>query len=551
MLRAPSLVVSIPLLFVGCSDDEPTQPDASVPHCEATGAFANQTLANGDDVEDRTYFLYVPVSYRCDAPIALLVDFHGTAGDPAPEQAYASEDFALLAEQKNAIVVRPRSRPRPFMMGNIYQWDANPGDIERNITFTRNLVEELSARFPIDPERVFATGFSSGANMAAQFIGAPASPFRGIGPIAGGDWTRATIPPITTPLTIYLATGYRDYLWPYARKTAELAERAGLDSASIHLATGSGGHEIHGWQLDEMWAAFTNETVDVTPPDPVWTREDLVERRDVTAFAIDGGSLVAAGASGHVWRRDGAWMVERERTATDYASLCFANGRGFVGGRQTSARHENGAWTDLGAVPDYGGMLGTGWINAIDCRADGSIVVGGYWSQAISADGGATWSRFTATSRFGVEAQVAAIATSSTGATVLAGYYFIGRAAPGTTTATAAADFVHWINAVTANGTKFWAVGDGGQIWASENDGVSWFEQSSGTGEDLYAVHFADAQNGAAVGRRGTVLVTSNGGTTWTPRPGIGSIPWLGAVFVDDTQIWVGGRGGLIARTPR
>jgi poly(3-hydroxybutyrate) depolymerase len=551
IMRASSVVLSLPLLLLACTDDEPSQPDVGEPHCAATGALADQTLANGDGVEDRAYFLYVPVEYRCDAPIALLVDFHGTAGEPSPETAYANEDFIALAEEHGVLVVRLRSRSRVYSGGNLYQWDANQGDIARNMHFARTLVGDLQTRFPIDPERIYATGFSSGANMSSQFIGDPTSPFRGIAPIAGGDWTRQSVPTITAPTRLYLATGYRDYLWPYAKKTADSSKRAGLADADLFVRRSSSGHEIHAWQLHELWRFLdAGERPPAGVLDPTWTRESLPDPADVNAFAIDGTTFVAAGANGHVWRRDGAWSVERQRPSTDYVSLCFVNDRGFVGGLSTSARHENGAWTDLAPVPDYGGMLGAGWINDIDCRTDGSIVVGGYWSQAISSDGGVTWSRLTATTGFGFEAQVASIATSSSGATVLAGNYFLGRAAPGATTASAAASPRQWINAVTASGTRFWAVGDGGQIWASENDGASWFEQQSTTIEDLYAVHFVDAQHGAVAGRSGTVLVTEDGGTTWATRA-LGLTTTLGAIHLDATSIWVGGHDGLVAHAPR
>lgn len=549
---APSLLVSSVFAFGACTDDDPSQPDALEPHCEATGAFANQTLPLGDGVEDRAYFLYVPVDYRCDEPIALLVDFHGTAGDPAPEQAYASSDFIALAEAQRVVVARLRSRSHAWMGNSLYQWDANPGDVERNARFARNLIADLEARFPIDVDRVYATGFSSGANMAAQFLGDPASPFRGVAPIAGGDWTRSQIPTITTPTRLYAAAGYRDYLWPYARKTADSSKRAGVADEDIFLRRHGGGHEIHGWELEEMWRFLDQGVRPATGTlDAAWTQEPLPDPTDVNALGIDGTTLVAAGAKGHVWRRGSpAWTVEHTRAAIDYATLCFANGSGFVGGMSASAHLENGAWTDLANIPDYGGMLGATWVNGADCRADGSIVVGGYWSQAISANGGATWSRFTATSSFGYEAQIAAIASSSSGATVLAGYYFLGRAAPSSVAASSTAEPHGWLNAVASSGTHFWAVGDDGQIFASDDDGLSWIEQSSTTREDLYAVHFVDAQHGAIAGRNGTVLVTGDGGTTWSARA-TGVTTTLAAVRIDDTTLWIGGQDGLVAHAPR
>lgn len=61
---------------------------------------------------------------------------------------------------------------------------------------------------------------------------------------------------------------------------------------------------------------------------------------------------------------------------------------------------------------------------------------------------------------------------------------------------------------------------------------------------------FADAQNGAAVGRRGTVIVTADGGAHWIARP-LGVDTHLGAVHVDASTIWIAGEGGLVASSPR
>src|SRR3990172_13295412 len=46
---------------------------------------------------------------------------------------------------------------------------------------------------------------------------------------------------------------------------------------------------------------------------------------------------------------------------------------------------------------------------------------------------------------------------------------------------------------------------------------AQWYEQSSGTTSNLNSVHFEDANNGWAVGDSGTILLTTNGGTDWTP----------------------------------
>ena len=260
---------------------------------------------------------------------------------------------------------------------------------------------------------------------------------------------------------------------------------------------------------------------------------------------------VRAGASGGATPQAGPSRLDRG--SPDFTALCFgAGGRGFVGGQTRGAHHDGTSWQPSAGIPDYG-QLAAGWINGAACREDGSVVIGGYWSAAITSDAGATYAQYAIPTQWpGVEAQLAAIAEAPGGATVAVGYHdYVGTAARGAdgTTTSVHPGTAAWWNAVTAvAGGTFWVVGDGGAILRSTDDGVSWSAQPSGTHENLYAVHFADALHGAAVGRRGTVVVTSDGGQQWTPRP-LGTDAFLGAVHVDDTTITVA--DGLVATSPR
>lgn len=86
-----------------------------------------------------------------------------------------------------------------------------------------------------------------------------------------------------------------------------------------------------------------------------------------------------------------------------------------------------------------------------------------------------------------------------------------------------------------ADAGRAWAVGDRGTVMASANGGRSWKAVDVGAGGTLRAVHFADADRGWIVGdgdekappasghvtldranRSGTLLRTSDGGRTWT-----------------------------------
>jgi len=62
------------------------------------------------------------------------------------------------------------------------------------------------------------------------------------------------------------------------------------------------------------------------------------------------------------------------------------------------------------------------------------------------------------------------------------------------------------------------AVGDNGTVIVTSDGGVSWTPGVSGIAENLVAVQCVSSSTAFVVGDNGTFLVTSDGGLTWTPR---------------------------------
>jgi len=89
-----------------------------------------------------------------------------------------------------------------------------------------------------------------------------------------------------------------------------------------------------------------------------------------------------------------------------------------------------------------------------------------------------------------------------------------------------------------------WLASALGYVYFSEDGGASWTVQSSGlTVQDLHAVRFEDQNNGMAVGGAGAVLVTTNGGDTWSLAVAPGSDA-LTCVSKSGEFWWVGDDGG-------
>jgi photosystem II stability/assembly factor-like uncharacterized protein len=72
------------------------------------------------------------------------------------------------------------------------------------------------------------------------------------------------------------------------------------------------------------------------------------------------------------------------------------------------------------------------------------------------------------------------------------------------------------LDAFMVDASTIFAVGDGGTILRTTDGGSSWGTRSSSTTATLYAVRFADASTGIAVGDDGVVVRTTDGGTSWT-----------------------------------
>lgn len=106
-----------------------------------------------------------------------------------------------------------------------------------------------------------------------------------------------------------------------------------------------------------------------------------------------------------------------------------------------------------------------------------------------------------------------------------------------------------------------WAVGGRGTILHTSDGGDTWQEQTSGTDFILEDVFFVDRRRGWAVGGwprdtavaiyggMGVILATSDGGKTWRPQLE-GQAVWLSAIcFVGRSSGWAVGEYGTVMRT--
>jgi predicted esterase len=561
------------------SSGETSSADAASPTgCQScadcagkSGSFEAQPLAVGG--ESRHYYLHVPPGYDCGKPTPVLVDFHGTAEGVESdnvEEYYALDAMNAVADQEGFIVVRPRSRSAPISgsSDSLYQWDANSGDIPKNIAFTDALVKHLESEYRIDPKRAYASGFSNGTNMAIHFLGDPDNPFHGYAIVEGGLFSydgAVTHAPFTADAPrVYATTGYRDYIYETLIAFEGYLKGLTYPSANLWVRATDSAHELYGWDYTELWGWLDHGTK-TGPPGTLasaWTREtSMASKDDILHLTLaPSGNVIATGSGGDFWQRtpEAAWSLAShiDSPIPIYTDLCITpSGVGFAVGQQgLFATTSNGgqSWVGAASLPEFDTMdyFGYSYLNAIACGAS-QIVGGGYWSAAVSQNSGVTWAAGSMVAE-DYPVQAATVAVSAAGTWIAGGYYdYVGRSTDGVTftDVTPASPTIQWFTAIaSAPSGLWWAVGEQGTIVQSTDDGMTWSAESSTVADDFYGVAFANANVGMAVGRNGQAVVTRNGGATWSDVSTGLNLFLSGVLWLDSSTALVSGEAGTVLR---
>jgi polyhydroxybutyrate depolymerase len=128
--------------------------DGNIGLAEESDMIKNTITVNN---QSRDYFVYLPQSYKKEEkkfPAALV--FHGTLADA--NKIKNSIKFNIFAEKNNVIAVYPED-------SNGYDWDLKDGLKSKDIEYVSRLIDDAAQKYKIDRNRIYSTGFSSGAEL--------------------------------------------------------------------------------------------------------------------------------------------------------------------------------------------------------------------------------------------------------------------------------------------------------------------------------------------------------------------------------------------------
>ncbi|MGE3544947.1 MAG: PHB depolymerase family esterase [Kofleriaceae bacterium] len=237
----------------------------------------------------RTARVHVPASYDPSERTPVVINLHGRTGN-GPQQAAQSHMIAK-SDAEGFIAVHPEAMTSPT------SWNGGPGccdpaysDDVDDIGFIRALISELDTRLCIDPNRVFAAGFSNGGYLAHRIGCELSDRVAAIGSVAGllGVTTCAPTRPVPVfdvhgtqdPLVLHSLVGQTIQYWvgrndctttqtTYQEGDATCVTHRGCDRGAdvVQCTITGGGHQ---WPGGEALPSLGEKSDDLIATNAMW-----------------------------------------------------------------------------------------------------------------------------------------------------------------------------------------------------------------------------------------------------------------------------------------
>jgi polyhydroxybutyrate depolymerase len=171
-------------------------------------AVRQQQITTGDGLS-RSYRLFAPIALDRAVPAPLLLVLAGVGN--TGEQMVGVTMFDRLAAQEKFLVAYPEGINRTWNAGYCCPNGGPPGPDD--VAFISDVIDDVQATENVDPERVFAVGFSGGAIMVHRLGCDLADRIAGVGSVAGAMILDACQP--SEPVSVIEIHGTADELVPY------------------------------------------------------------------------------------------------------------------------------------------------------------------------------------------------------------------------------------------------------------------------------------------------------------------------------------------------
>lgn len=136
----------------------------------------------------RPFQVTVPVGYRSDQPIPLVVVLHGYTATADLQDTYFG--FSRLAQQRTFLVALPNGLrdAATFQYWNATDSCCAFGKTNDDVAYLTAVIRDVQARYAVDPKRIFLVGHSNGGFMSHR-LGCDRAPLiAAFAALAGSTW---------------------------------------------------------------------------------------------------------------------------------------------------------------------------------------------------------------------------------------------------------------------------------------------------------------------------------------------------------------------------
>jgi polyhydroxybutyrate depolymerase len=195
-----SSIEATPIATTGCGKPALISP----------GTSANEVMLSGGIM--RLYRLHIPRGYLPTRKYALVLSFHGHGSNASAQERLTG--FSALADQQGFLAAYPQGTVGPDGRTG---WATGPrkDPIVDDVGFVDDLLTLLQAKLCVDPERIYATGFSNGGGMTAMLACMMADRFAAFAAVSGSYYPLPGGCDPGRPVSILEIHGTADKTVPY------------------------------------------------------------------------------------------------------------------------------------------------------------------------------------------------------------------------------------------------------------------------------------------------------------------------------------------------
>ncbi len=211
----------------------------------------------GCPIEGGSYRIILPQQAPAGQRSGAILYFHGYQG--SADETIADQGLVAVAQRLGVALIAADGMGAEGLT-RTWSYPGSPGQYRDEFAYVGRVLDDVARRFPVDPGRIMASGFSQGGSMVWYLACRMPARFAGFAPIAGAFWEPLPRDCAGLRPNLIHVHGASDTMVPLAGRSLRSGYRQGDVFKSLAILAPGG--------CTASWAADTRAADTKAPPDP-------------------------------------------------------------------------------------------------------------------------------------------------------------------------------------------------------------------------------------------------------------------------------------------